>query len=290
MKISLVTDEVSSDPETAIELALTWGIRDFELRGIGPNRVPLLSDHQKDRLKNALDAFEVKVVAISPGLFKCPYPSGDRERFPMEALDSEVFARWRSAQDLARYHLEELLPRSLQFAREVGAAILVVFGFHRGGRPAGQAPDEVLEALRMAAERAEVDGVSLALEVEDGFWGDTGQRTAALLAQVNHRALGVNWDPANATVAGETAFPAGYQAVREFVRHVHFKDVRLDAAGGHRYAVEGEIDWSGQIGALARDGYRGFLSIEPHMAPRVKAAEAMAARLQQLIRTAAYAC
>jgi hypothetical protein len=35
MKISIVTDEISSDVETAIELGLEWGVRDFELRGIG---------------------------------------------------------------------------------------------------------------------------------------------------------------------------------------------------------------------------------------------------------------
>lgn len=43
MKVCIVTDEVSADPETAIELGVEWGVSDFELRGVGTSRVPYLS-------------------------------------------------------------------------------------------------------------------------------------------------------------------------------------------------------------------------------------------------------
>ena len=58
MKISIVTDEISADPETAIELGVEWGIRDFELRGFYTDRVPNLSAYQKERLGEILAAYE----------------------------------------------------------------------------------------------------------------------------------------------------------------------------------------------------------------------------------------
>ncbi|HEU4746298.1 MAG TPA: hypothetical protein VFS61_13720, partial [Anaerolineales bacterium] len=70
MKISIITDEVSADPETAIELGAEWGIHDFELRGFFTDRAPRFSAYQKQRLRDALDEFQARIVAIGPGLFK----------------------------------------------------------------------------------------------------------------------------------------------------------------------------------------------------------------------------
>ncbi len=74
MKISLITDEVSADLETAIELGSRWGISDYELRTVGDNRVPNLSNYQKSRVEELLDEYHSRIIAISPGLFKCPFP------------------------------------------------------------------------------------------------------------------------------------------------------------------------------------------------------------------------
>lgn len=286
MKISIVTDEISADPETAIELGVEWGVRDFELRGFGTERVPLFSDYQKQRIQELLDEFEARVVAISPGLFKCVYPLGDRERFALRTFDVALYQRWRDARDLVRYHLEELLPASLEYAQELGARQIIIFSFHRGGQPAGKAPDEVLEALRWAAERAEQAGLQLAVETEDGFWADTGGRTADMIRAINQPALGVNWDPGNALVAGDIPYPDGYQAVRKYVQHVHIKDVERSPGGSYRYVVHGEIDWASQIKALMADDYQGYISVETHMQPKVSSARAMLQRLRELITNA----
>ena len=160
MKISLVTDEISADPETAIELGVEWGIRDFELRGFYADRVPSLSAYQVERLGNILADYDARIIAISPGLFKIPYPLGKREEFSLAWLDQGLFKRWRSLKDEVKYHHDELLPASLEFAKALGVELILTFGFHRGGHPAGPAPDEVLEILYSAAEQAAEDGVN----------------------------------------------------------------------------------------------------------------------------------
>jgi sugar phosphate isomerase/epimerase len=287
MFISLVTDEISADPETAFELGTEWGVHDFELRSFGVERVPLLAPYQKDRLKELIAEFQARIVAISPGLFKIPLPRAERERFALRVLDSQMHSRWLSARELLQRHVEELLPASLDYACQVGAEIVVVFGLLRDGLPAGPAPEVALELFRHAAERAAAAGLTLAIEVEEGTFADTGAHTAEILRAVDHPALAVNWDPGNAIVSGESPYPDGYAAVRGRVRHVHFKDVVRDLqTGGFRYVVSGEIDWEGQIRALADDGYKGAISIETHQAPKVRRASETLRRVRELMALA----
>ena len=74
------------------------------------------------------------------------------------------------------------------------------------------------------------------------------------------------WDPANAVVSGENAFPEGYGRLPvSRIQHVHAKDCTMD---GHKPVWcalgEGVVGWRGQVDALARDGYQGWLSLETH--------------------------
>lgn len=289
MKISLVTDEISADPETAIELGVEWGVHNFELRGYGTDRVPLLSDYQKQRLKDILLYYNAQIIAISPGLFKIPfYPERDNsfqrtDSFPLDTIESDLYQGWRNTRDAVKYHLNELLPLSIEYAKEIGASIIVVFSFIKGINPADQAPDGVFDTLMKAADQVQSSGLKLAVEVEPGYWADTGIAAARILKAIDHPALGVNWDPGNSITAGERPFPEGYDAVGEFVRHVHFKDVEFLPNGGHKYVIEGEIDWAGQIQALKSDGFTGYISVEPHMRPKVKSTMAMVERLKGLL-------
>jgi sugar phosphate isomerase/epimerase len=94
----------------------------------------------------------------------------------------------------------------------------------------------------------------------------TGRESARLLAEVDHPALGLIWDPANAMVLGERAFPDGYEALpKNRVIHVHAKDVRVTNFTPQWLQLgEGDANWRGQIAALRRDGYAGAISLETH--------------------------
>lgn len=284
MQIGIITDELSADPETAIELGTSWGVHAFELRGFGTQRAPLYSDFQKARIAELLDQYGAHVMAISPGLFKCALPASPRPHFPLRTFDQTLYQQWRSASDLFAYHRQELLPLSIEYALEVGAKIIVAFSGERAGIDSENPPEQLLEAFYDAAQQVGDAGLQLAVEVESDFWCDTGANTARFIEAVNHPALGVNWDPGNAFVAGDIPYPNGYQAVRPHIRHVHFKDVvKTDR---FHYAVEGDIDWSNQILALARDNYQGYISVETHMTSKVANAHAMTKRLQKLIASA----
>jgi sugar phosphate isomerase/epimerase len=284
MKISLVTDEVSADLETAIELGLEWGVDAFELRGIGSQRVPHISDYQKQRVLELRETYGIHIAAISPGLFKIPYPPKKRQQFSLQVIDSHYYDQWQAARRLLDYHMHDLLPASIEYAKQVGARQIIAFSFERGSQPPGLPPDEILETLQMAARQVAQAGLQLAIEVENGFWADTGERTAAILRAVGEAGLGVNWDPGNAFEAGDVPFPDGYQAIRQYVQHVHFKDAVRRPDGRVDYAIQGDIDWAGQMRALHEEGYQGFISVEPHLRPKIAAARALTALLKQLVQ------
>lgn len=283
MEISLITDEISADPETAIEMGVEWGLHNFELRGYYADRVPRLTPYQKDKLRETLDRYQARIIALSPGLFKFHLSTERWESFPVATIEAEIHHNWKSAYDRTQLHLYELLPESIAYAKELGATIINCFSFHRGGQQAGIAPDLVLNTLHQAAEMTASAGLTLAVEVESGFWADTGSRTAQMLDAVNHPALQLNWDPGNAIEAGDIPYPDGYAHVRKHLAHVHFKDARRLTNGRYEYTINGDVDWVGQIRALASDNYPGFISIETHMQPKIDSAHKALVRLRQLI-------
>ena len=97
--------------------------------------------------------------------------------------------------------------------------------------------------LSEAAEIAARAGIALLVETEEGFWADTGARSAALVERVGNPSLGINWDPANALIEGDVPFPEGYDAVRRHVRNVHFKDARRYPDGNWELLAEGDVEY-----------------------------------------------
>ena len=253
MKLSVVTDEISADLETALELAKEWNLDGVELRGIGEQRYPEVSAFWQARIP------ELPVVAISSGLFKIPYPEPPSQATRiLRWEDAMVFQRQQNEEALVRHHLEVLLPVTIRAAQLLGASIIVAFSFDRGEHqlPTAPVPEAVIDVLKDAARQVEQAGLILAIEVEHICWGDIGPRTARIVEQIGSSAVGVNWDPANAYRAGaDRPFPEDYEAVRDLIRHVHYKDAAiLDPATGKRgFVFDGSVDWQGQIAALLRD-------------------------------------
>ncbi|MDR7555562.1 MAG: sugar phosphate isomerase/epimerase family protein [Armatimonadota bacterium] len=284
MKLAVVTDELSDDLETALELAAELGLRHVELRGVGGRRVPRLDPYWRRRLPQLLARFRVEVVAISPGLFKIPLPTPVPEGFQvLRWQDREESARERRQEALLADHRTRLLEESLAFAQELGCRVVVTFGIVKTPGVTFM-PQTVVEVLAEAASTAQRAGIVLALENEHICWADTGARTAALVRQIGSPALRVNWDPGNALAAGERPYPDGYAAVRGLVAHVHVKDARRAAPDTVEWTVDGDIDWAAQLRALRDDGYEGAISIETHVRPKVAGVRATLRRVQEALR------
>jgi sugar phosphate isomerase/epimerase len=258
MRLAIVTDEISQDPLSAIELGREWGIEWFELRMLLGRRFPDVDEGLLHRLCALLGDLGGHISATSPGFFKTP------------VTDKGV-----------RAALKESFPRALELTRELGADRMIVFASLRpeGERREAEPPAAVRDLVGEMAERAASVGVLCLLENEAICYGDTGLRAAALIRAVGHPNLRLNWDPGNSVHAGSRRpYPDEYVQVKDLVAHVHVKDMAI--SGEKQVTVapgDGIIDWRGQLAALQADGYDGFVTVETHFGPKVAASRRSAA-------------
>src|SRR5215207_7779952 len=214
MKISVVTDEVSSDPETALEILRSWGVEGIELRGIDDGRYPEISEYWWVRLPQLLDEFGLPVIAISPGLFQVPPPSKQRPgMFFNRAADMRAVRDVLHDEARLDQHLNHLLPVSIEAARRLGASSIICFSFGRLDHMESElVSDATIEAMRYAADKVAEAGLTLNIEVSE-----LSRRTADIVRRVHHPALGINWDPGAAFQGGEDVpYPDGFDQLRPY--------------------------------------------------------------------------
>ncbi len=260
-RISIVSDEISEDFKTAVEISSGWGIKNFEIRGINYKRVPDISDSELRLIKDVIETYKIKIVGISPGIFKIPWEKEEIEQ-----------------------HLKERLPKSFDLARQLGTNLVIIFAPIRN-RKGLVDTSQVIAIFEKAARAAEKEGFILALENESGCYADTGENVAYIIQKVANQALGINWDPANAFFAGECPYPEGYRNIKDYIFHLHIKDVqRVQRKGIRCVAVgEGEVNWKAQISALKTDKYQGYFCLETHFDPRIESTKKCLMNLRRLL-------
>ncbi len=247
-RLAIISDEISDDPERALDLAQEWGLTLVELRTLGGRHVVDLTPAEVAPVRRALARRGLAVECIAAPLYKTDLPAPG-SLGAAEEIDRQL----------------AMLAAALRVAGELGARLVRAFSFWR--RPfTPRERAQVAAHLRRAAELAAAHGCLLALENEHSCVAATGAEAAALLAAVGSPYLKAIWDPGNAHVAGETAYPHGYASLRGHIVNVHVKDAVRAAADGEPWRLlgEGEVDWRGHLAALVADGYDGPLTLEPH--------------------------
>jgi sugar phosphate isomerase/epimerase len=257
--ICIITDEFSQDFELVCRTARELGIPALEVRSIWNKNIVDMSDGEIAEVQRLADSAGLKIASIASPVYKCTLPDGGTidQRFEQDAFHAaHTFA------DQPR-----ILQRSLEIAAKLGASLVRVFSFWRTENPARNTA-RIVEALGQAAQAARPYGVRIGLENEHACHLATAAETAPALHQIDDPLLGLVWDPANAYVAGETAFPDGYQLLpADRIVHVHAKDGVMPAGGDRMNWGEvgaGAVNWQGQLAALVADGYRGMISLETH--------------------------
>jgi sugar phosphate isomerase/epimerase len=281
--IAAITDEFSLDLETALDAMATIGMTGAELRVIGGRNILDLADDEVDQVVASVRARGMTVPAVASPLLKCTLPNGPA----IDArLQQDVFGSPYTFEDQPR-----LTRRAFEIARRTGARIIRVFSYWRTVDPPAVF-DDVVTALRQLADQAGARDLIIGLENEPACNIGTASETSRVLNALNHPALQVVWDPANAFVLGERPYPDGYAALPAGrIAHVHAKDCRV-----HNLIPEwgplGDmgLDWPGQMDALLRDHYQGWVSLETHWrgpdGNRLEASCMCGERLRGLVRDA----
>jgi sugar phosphate isomerase/epimerase len=257
LRAAAITDEFGPDLEAAAAGMTGLGMTGAELRVVFGKNILDLTDSEVERAIQVAASQGLEIVALSSPLLKCTLPGAP----PIDSrFQQDVFGAQHTYADQPR-----LTTRAFEIAHRTGARILRVFSYWRVVEPEAVF-DRVAEALCALARQAAREDLIVGIENEHACNIATGAEVGPLLAAVDDANLQVVWDPANAYVAGEMAFPNGYRAMPPArIAHVHAKDCTLD---GHRPIWcplgAGAVDWKGQIAALVADGYHGWVSLETH--------------------------
>jgi sugar phosphate isomerase/epimerase len=266
-ELGIISDEVTGDFSAACELISSWGLKHVELRMLWGKNILQLSDAEVAEAVTILQQHGLNVTAISSPVFKSPLDGLPR----VQEADFALAGSESLAAQL------ELLARACVLAEQFGTRLIRVFTFWREEWSDARLA-EIVRQLGLAAEIARDHDVLLAIENEPVCMVGTGRELGllghaladSLPADLN-RHLGLLWDPGNALAGGEAVpWPDGYAALRGLpLLHVHLKDMIINADGKPGFVPLGQglVDYPGQLEALARDGYRGTLVLEPHYRP-----------------------
>jgi L-ribulose-5-phosphate 3-epimerase len=256
-RLAAITDEFSPDLDEALEGMAAVGMTGAELRLISGRNMIDLDDREIDRVRKTVEARGMTIVSLASPLLKCVLPDAP-------ALDTriehDVFGSPYTYEDHPR-----LTRRAFEIAKRTGAGIIRVFSYWRTVEPE-RCFAAAASALHELGDEAAKHGVVIGLENEQACNAGTGDEAARLLALVDHPNVKAVWDPANASILGETPYPDGYRRLPPArIAHVHAKDCIVS---DHKptWGAVGEmgVDWKGQIAALRRDGYSGWISLETH--------------------------
>lgn len=280
--IAAITDEFSPDIGTALSAMADVGMTGAELRTVSGRNMLDLSDEEVDGVRAAVEAAGMRVVALASPLLKCVLPDSP----PLDTrVQHDVFGSPYTYEDQPR-----LTRRAFEIAERCGADIIRVFSYWRTVEPA-RCFDAIAVALHELAEEGAKRGIVIGLENEHACNVATGEEAGRLLSMIDHPALRVVWDPANAMILGERAYPDGYAHVPPArIAHVHAKDCHVT---DHRptWGLVGDmgVDWRGQLESLRRDGYRGWISLETHWTgpsgDKLEASVLCGRRLKSLLTT-----
>lgn len=237
--LSGFSDEIAPELDLQLAAIREWGLSHIELRAADGVNVSDFSTEKGKEVKNKLAGAGVSVSSIGSPIGKI----GVEEDFAP--------------------HLEKL-KRTLEIQKELGAPYLRMFSFYI---PQGRAPEdfreEVLDRVgRMAEEAAAWDSVLLH-ENEKGIYGDSAPRCKELLDAFYGPHFKAVFDFANFVQVGQQTLPA-YELLKPYVEYVHVKDAQW-GTGAVVPAGQGDGHVKEILTDLIGGGWKGFLSLEPHL-------------------------
>lgn len=233
-------DEIHADPIVQVAVLQALGASHIEVRGAWGVNILALSDDQIDTLAETFAERSMGVSAIASPIGKVDVS------LPVE-------------HEVAR------LERAVAIARKLGTNYVRVFSFYRADDLTPESiRDDVLVRMRALADLAEHHDVMLLHENEKGIYGDTPERVLDILASVGSPRLRLAWDSANFVQVGVHPFRDGFPMLAPYIDYLHVKDARL-TTGEVTPAGEGDGELLPTIEALARTGFSGFASLEPHL-------------------------
>lgn len=240
--ISGFSDEISSDFDKQLSVVSKLGMNHISLRGIdGKNIGEYTLDEIKENVLPRMQKAGIGVSSIGSPIGK------------VFINDEEGFDKQKA-----------VLDRLCQICNLINCKYIRIFSFYI---PKGENPDnyrnEVINKLKVFAAIAEKYDVILLHENEKDIYGDIASRCRDILKEVGSAHFKGIFDFANFVQCGEDTQKC-YDFLKDEVVYIHIKDaVTTDNQNVVCGTGEGKIPEI--LEQAIRSGYKGFLTLEPHL-------------------------
>lgn len=238
-KISGFSDEIAVEVDTQFQVLNKLGIRYFEPRGIDGKNISALSEDEVGALKEKMGAYGISVSSIGSPIGKVKLSESFEEHF-------------------------ELFKKVVKTANTLNAKYIRMFSFYHDGEDWSEADRaEVLVRLKKMLDYAGEHEVVLLHENEKGIYGDTAERCLDLMKELSCDYFKAVFDPANFVQCGQDTKEA-YEMLKPYIAYMHIKDSRFaDGRVVPAGAGDGNVEYI--LTELFKNGYDGYLSLEPHL-------------------------
>jgi L-ribulose-5-phosphate 3-epimerase len=245
--LSGLADEAGDDIDTQIRAHRELGWRAIELRQIdGRMATEALGDAEFDRALARIQEAGLAVTGFASAIGNWSRP-----------IDGDFALDVRELRSAARR------------MRQAGSRHIRTMSWLRGAATEPAWREEAIRRYGELVRIAEGEGIVLLHENCAGWGGQSGARMCDLIQSLGSPAVGILFDIGNTISHGYEPWEF-YQAVKGRIDYVHVKDCRRNPAGGRSadYALVGEGHAMVReiLGDLLDSGYRGVISIEPHIA------------------------
>lgn len=238
--ISGFSDEICDDIAGQFKALNKLGIEYFEPRGINGKNISTLNDEEVRELKNEMIKYNIKASSIGSPIGKIKLTDDFDEHF-------------------------EVFKRVVKTAKMIDTKYIRMFSFyHDGGDEWTEDEREaVIERLSKMIDYAKKEEVILLHENEKDIYGDTVSRCVDLMENLYCDNFKAVFDMANFVQCKQDTKEA-YNALSKYVEYVHIKDAEWESK---KVVISGKGD--GNVEYILKDlkekGYKGFLSLEPHL-------------------------
>ena len=252
LTLSGLADEASDDLAGQISANQAIGWASIELRLIGGKQTSWqISDAEFETVASSLDDAKMRVTAFASSIGNWSRPiTGD---FSIDQNE-----------------LKLAVPRM----QRVGVSWIRTMSWVRNEVALDTWRDEAVRRYKALAQVAGDGGITLLHENCEGWGGLSPKHAKEFHERINHPSVGVLFDIGNTVAYGLDAWEF-YTEVKPFIKHVHVKDCKKNPEGGKSSLFtmpgEGDAEVKRILTDLIKSGYRGAITIEPHVASIIHA-------------------
>ena len=236
--ISGFADEIAQDLTTQLENLKKLNMRYMEMRGVDGNNLIFHTADKVKEIKERLDAAGVALSALGSPLGKI------------------------GIEDAFEKHFEDF-KQAVDIAHRMDCPNIRMFSFYVPEGNGKEYKSKVFDRLGQFADYAKANNVVLLHENEKGIYGEKATECREIMDTFGGENFKAIFDFANFVQADQDTWEA-YELLKGDIAYIHVKDA-IKGTGQVVPAGMGDGNVEVILKDLYADGFKGFLSLEPHL-------------------------